>query len=102
MQKLIKLFCYDPLVQAAMVLTCQKPTQRNRFSEVSEGLPGSTLERGMCGEKRQELGSPWRFLNHWRERGMLLQEIRILSHERGNLETEVGRTLHAAEVALGK
>jgi hypothetical protein len=49
-------------MQMAMVLTRQKPTQRKRFGELSEGLPGSTLERGMRGEKRQELGSPVRFL----------------------------------------
>ena len=46
----------------AMVLTAQKPTQRDRNGEVSEGLPGSNLERGMCGEKRQELGRPEEFL----------------------------------------
>ena len=46
----------------AMVLTRQKPTQRKRFGELSEGLPGSTLERGRRGEKRQELGRPVRFL----------------------------------------
>ena len=41
-------------MQMAMVLTAQKPTQRERFGEFSEGLPGSTLERGMGREKRQE------------------------------------------------
>jgi hypothetical protein len=46
----------------AMVLTAQKPTQRDRDGEVSEGLPGSTLERGTCGEERQELGMPDEFL----------------------------------------
>ena len=35
------------------------------MGERPEGLPGSTLERGMRGEKRQELGRPVRFL--WRE-----------------------------------
>ena len=46
----------------AMVLTHQKPTQRQRFfGELPEGLPGSTLERGMRGEKRQELGRSWYF-----------------------------------------
>jgi len=49
-------------MQITMVLTAQKPTQRDRDGEVFEGLPGSTLERGMCGEKRQELGRPERFL----------------------------------------
>jgi hypothetical protein len=45
-----------------MVLTPQKPTQRTRVGERPEGLPGSTLERGMRGEKRQELGRPVGFL----------------------------------------
>ena len=46
----------------AMVLTHQKPTQRKRVGgELPEGLPGSTLERGMRGEKRQELGRPCGF-----------------------------------------
>jgi len=45
-----------------MVLTPQKPTQRKRFGKLPEGLPGSTLERGMRGEKRQELGRPVGFL----------------------------------------
>ena len=39
----------------AMVLTSQKPKQRNRFGKILVGLLGSTLERGMCKEKRQEL-----------------------------------------------
>ncbi len=38
-----------------MVLTSQKPTQRNRLGEVPEALPGSTLERGIYEKKRQEL-----------------------------------------------
>ena len=41
-----------------MVLTHQKPIQRKRIGELPEGLPGSTLERGMRGEQRQELGRP--------------------------------------------
>ena len=49
-------------MQTAMVLTPQKPTQRTRVGKRPEGLPGSTLERGMRGEKRQELGRPVRFL----------------------------------------
>jgi hypothetical protein len=46
----------------AMVLTTQKPTQRHGQGEVSEGLPGSTLERGMRERKRQELGRSCRLL----------------------------------------
>ena len=52
----------------AMVLAPQKPTQRDRSGEIPEGLSGSTLERGMRGEKRQELGRPYRFLGE-REEG---------------------------------
>ena len=33
------------------------------IGEVREGLPGSTLERGMRVEKRQELGRPRGFPN---------------------------------------
>jgi hypothetical protein len=40
------------------VLTNQKPRQRNRYGEISEGLPGSTIEHGMRVEKCQELGRP--------------------------------------------
>ena len=46
----------------AMVLTSQKPTQRNRQGEVSEDLPGSTIERGMRERERRELGRFFRFL----------------------------------------
>ena len=57
-------------MQTAMLLTQQKPTQPDRLpmalvpdavGEVREGLPGSTLERGMRAEKRQELGRPCGF-----------------------------------------
>jgi hypothetical protein len=49
-------------MQMAMVSSHQKPIQRERIGEFSEGLPGSALERGMCREKRQELGRPEWFL----------------------------------------
>ncbi len=68
----------------AMVLTFQKPTQRNRFGKIPEDLSGSTLERGMCEKKQQELGRPYMFL-------LLLKrqyDKKDLKHERGNLETE--------------
>jgi hypothetical protein len=57
-----------PQEQMAMVLTAQKPLQRERFGEHSEGLPGSTLERGMCGEKHQGLGRPQEFLGRYMDR----------------------------------
>ena len=43
----------------------------------------------MCGEKRQELARPLRFPEA--EQGM-----RILSHKRGNLDTEAIRNLNDA------
>jgi hypothetical protein len=70
-------------MQMAMVLTPQKPTQRTRVGERPEGLPGSTLERGMRGEKRQELGRPCRF----QLEEQLWHGIRILSHALGKPST---------------
>ena len=70
-------------MQMAMVLTPQKPVQRTRLGERPEGLPGSTLERGMRGEKRQELGRPCRF--HLAE--MPGHGIRIVSHAVGKAST---------------
>ena len=67
----------------AMALTRQKPTQRTRFGERPEGLPGSTLARGRRGEKRQELGRPCRF--HLAE--MPGHGIRIVSHALGKPST---------------
>ena len=49
-----------------MVLTSQKPMQRNRIGEVPEALPGSTLERGICEKKRQELERSSRLLKRGR------------------------------------
>jgi hypothetical protein len=68
----------------AMALTLQKPGQRKRFGELPEGLPGSTLERGMGGEKRQELGRPCRF----QLEGTPWQGIRIMSHALGKPSTQ--------------
>ncbi len=42
----------------AMVLTPQKPTQRDRFGEIPEGLPGST-KSAVCVERSvKNLGGP--------------------------------------------
>ena len=66
-----------------MVLTGQKPTQRARYGECSEGLhlsctakyrAGVHKERGMCGEKRQGLGRPWWFLDAEGVRGVCARE----------------------------
>jgi len=56
-------------MQMAMALTGQKPIQRARNGECSEGLPGSK-ERGMRGEKSQGLGRPWWLLDMGSERGV--------------------------------
>ena len=70
-------------MQMAMVLTPQKPIQRTRLGERPEGLPGSILERGMRGEKRQELGRPVRFL---------LREGSVVGHT--DLEPRKGKPGH--------
>ncbi len=47
----------------AMVLTDQKPTQRNRVGEVPEGLPGSTKSVACVERNVENLGDPgssWR------------------------------------------
>ena len=69
--------------QMATVLTDWKPTQTDRQGEVREGLPGSTLERGMCVEKRQELGRPGVFPGGEAIRSDGAQGIRLLSPHRG-------------------
>jgi hypothetical protein len=48
----------QPSKQMAMGSTAQKPTQRKRIGELSEGLPGFT--KGVAGVERnvQELGRP--------------------------------------------
>jgi hypothetical protein len=84
-----------------MVLTPQKPTQRTRVGERPEGLPGSTLERGMRGEKRQELGRPHGFLGTgrpYREDGQWFMGSRITSEY-----SEGGRAVHRGKgVTVGR
>ena len=85
-------------MQTAMVLTGQKPTHRNpSLRPDSRGSAGVHQERGMREEKRQELGRPWRFLIHSNQREKRTHGMRILSHTRGNPDTEVGRTLNVAD-----
>src|SRR5215510_6842535 len=72
-------------MQTAVVLTPQKPTQRERLGGLPEGLPGSTLERGMRGEKRQELGRPV---------GFLLREGSVVGHT--DLEPRKGKPGHGS------
>jgi len=43
--------------------TAQKPTQRKRLGELSEGLPGFTKGVACVERNAQELGRPERFLN---------------------------------------
>jgi len=42
----------------AMVLTRQKPTQRKRFGELPEDLPGSTKSMGCVERSVRNLGDP--------------------------------------------
>ena len=42
----------------AIVLTDQKPTQRNRIGEVPEGLPGSTKSVACVERNVENLGDP--------------------------------------------
>ena len=94
-------------MQMAMVLTGQKPKQGARadagrfvwvypYGECSEGLPGSTKSVGCVERNARNLGDPG---SSWtlKESRASTQEIRILSHRRGNPETEVGRTLNEDE-----
>jgi len=72
-----------------MVLTSQKPKQRMRLGEHPEGLPGSTKSAVYVARSIRNLGDP---------SGSCLGEvlgngIRLLSHARGNPDTEVGRSL---------
>jgi hypothetical protein len=47
-------------MQMAMVLTPQKPIQRDRFfGEIFEGLPGSTKSVGCVERSVRNLGDPW-------------------------------------------
>ena len=75
-------------MQTAMLLTQLKPTQTDRLpkallpdavGEVCEGLPGSTLERGMREEKRQEPGRPCRLLITLMMRLGISHGIRLVS-----------------------
>jgi hypothetical protein len=72
-----------------MVLTSQKPKQRMRLGEHPEGLSGSTKSAVCVARSIRNLGDP---------SGSCLGDvlgdgIRILSHARGNPDTEVGRSL---------
>jgi hypothetical protein len=42
----------------AMVSTCQKPTQEDRFGEVFEGLPGSTKSVAYVERSVENMGDP--------------------------------------------
>jgi hypothetical protein len=71
------------LMQTAMLLTQQKPTETDRYGKVREGLPGSTLERGMRAKKCQELGRPCWFLSCSKLSDGLWQGIRLVSPRTG-------------------
>ena len=76
-------------MQSAMLLTRQKPIQTDRKGEVCEGLSGSTKSVGCVERSVRNLGGPSG--SDWGKAGS--HGIRILSHARGNLDTEVGRSL---------
>jgi hypothetical protein len=71
-----------------MVLTPQKPTPRDRQGAISEGLPGSTKSVGGGESSVRNLGAPWG--SGGGQAGA--QGSRILSHARGNPDTDVGRS----------
>jgi hypothetical protein len=73
----------------AMALTRQKPTRRTRIGERPEGLPGSTKSVGGVERSVRNLGGTWGSGGG----RTVSQGRRILSHARGNLDTEVGRSL---------
>ena len=76
-------------MQRAMALTLQKPIQRTRFGERPEGLPGSTKSVGGVERSVRNLGDP-----RGSDCGKAVSHgIRILSHARGNPDTDVGRSL---------
>ena len=76
-------------MQSAMLLTRQKPIQTDRKGEVCEGLSGSTKSVGCVERSVRNLGGP-----SGSDCGKAVSHgIRILSHARGNLDTEVGRSL---------
>jgi hypothetical protein len=45
-------------MQTAMISTAQKPTQRKRIGELSEGLPGSTKSVACVERNVKNLGDP--------------------------------------------
>ena len=82
----------------AMVVTHQKPPQRKRFGELPEGLPGSTKSVGCVERSVRNLGDP-----SGSDCGKAVAHgIRILSHAKGNLDTEVGRSLPATESPVSR
>jgi len=85
-----------------MLLTQQKPTQTDRFGEVREGLPGSTLERGMRAKKCQELGRPCRFLFCSMLSIGVSQGIRLVSPQTGKPRHTVGRSLNDSFISSAR
>jgi hypothetical protein len=80
-----------------MVLTTQKPTQRDRLGEIPEGPPGSTKSGVGVERSVRNLGGPPGSCRARETRGKPSQGIRIMSHGRGNPDTDVGRSLNEAE-----
>ena len=76
-------------------------TEGSRWGD-PRGSAGVHKERGMRGEKRQKLGRPERFLTQGTGGNTGAQGIRIMSHGRGNPDTDVGRSLNGVESAAGR
>src|SRR2546428_5489134 len=69
--------------------------QTDRVGEIREGPPGVHLRAWYaCRESVRNLGGPTGSTAERQLRNDLAQGIRLLSHERGNPDTEAGRSLN--------
>src|SRR2546422_10246777 len=69
--------------------------QTDRVGEIREGPPGVHLRAWYaCRESVRNLGGPTGSTAETQLRNDLAQGIRLLSHERGNPDTEAGRSLN--------
>jgi hypothetical protein len=79
-----------------MVVTTQKPTQRDRVGESPEGPPGSTKSVVGVARRVRNLGGPPGSCSARETRGKPSPGLRIMSHGRGNPDTDVGRRRNEA------
>ena len=88
-------------MQMAMGSTAQKSTQRKRFGELSEGLPGSTKSVACVERNAQELGRPEMFL---KKVGQTETSSRKAKDPRGSDQPTVlrdGRAVHTGKGLTG-